>query len=61
MASSSALAALQALITAEVNRALAAEATKASIASLAAVATSGSFNDLINKPSNSGATWASFQ
>lgn len=53
--------ALQALITNEVNRALAAEATKASIASLSAVATSGSYNDLTNKPSNSGATWASFQ
>ncbi len=53
--------ALQALITEEVNRALAAEATKASIASLSAVATSGSYNDLTNKPSNSGATWASFQ
>ncbi len=60
-ASSSALAALQVLITAEVNRALAAEATKANIASLSAVATSGSYNDLTNKPSNSGATWASFQ
>ena len=54
-------AALQTLITNEVNRALAAEATKASIASLSVVATSGSYNDLTNKPSNSGATWASFQ
>ncbi|MFI3135534.1 MAG: hypothetical protein QX197_02030 [Methylococcaceae bacterium] len=53
--------ALQALISEEVARALAAEATKASIASLSAVATSGSYNDLTNKPSNSGATWASFQ
>ena len=53
--------ALQALISEEVARALAAEATKANIASLSAVATSGSYNDLTNKPSNSGATWASFQ
>ena len=52
---------LQAVITTEVNRALAAEATKANVASLSVVATSGSFTDLTNKPSNSGATWASFQ
>jgi len=52
---------LQGLIATEVSRALAAEALKASIASLSVVATSGSFNDLTNKPSNSGATWASFQ
>ena len=52
---------LQAVIATEVNRALAAEATKANIASLSVVATSGSFTDLTNKPSNSGATWASFQ
>jgi hypothetical protein len=52
---------LQGLITTEVNRALAAEALKASIASLSVVATSGSYSDLTNKPSNSGVTWTTFQ